>query len=217
MGGFVRLASLDGRNEKLSELPQFLPVELVAPDAQPDLLWDPMSRDVLAGPDVVARDVSVSDLPGVVERTLLLKSLKQKASLRAQNIRLLPGDDLHPKGSRVEIEVNDLVGRYLVLFDLAGNGAAQMLYPLGSDPPKRDNGQYTVPFYVREPFGADLIVAITANQRLDDVERLLKRSGRRLNADHVRGIAYPGGAAGSAPRLCRAFHVAVKAAITETT
>jgi hypothetical protein len=182
-GWALKLAALDGRNGPLNDLPKLVPVTLVAPNADPDLVWDSRSLDVLAGPDVVARNISASELPGVIERTLLLRSLKQRASLRAQPIRLLPGDDVHAKGTRVEIEIGQLKGRYLLLFDLAGNGAAQLLYPLGSDAPQRDDGDYSVGFQVREPFGADLIVAVTANRRLDDLEKLLKQSARRLNPD----------------------------------
>ncbi|MCW2285953.1 hypothetical protein M2323_003790 [Rhodoblastus acidophilus] len=178
----VTLAALDGRNDPLTDLPKLVSVALVAPSDDPDLVWDPVTRDVLAGPDIIARDISVSELAGVVERTVLLKALKRAAALHVQDIRLLPGDDLHRKGSRVEVEIGQLSGRYLLLFDLAGAGAAQLLYPLGSDPPRRDDGQYSVSLSVREPYGADLIVAISANQRLDELERLVKRSGRRLNA-----------------------------------
>ena len=37
-------------------------------------------------------------------------------------------------------------------------------------------------------FGADLIVAVTSNQRLDDLEKLLKQSTRRLNPDRLLAI-----------------------------
>ena len=180
-GDLVKLASLDGRALELGDLPKTLPVKLVAPSGDPDIVWDPNSHDVLSGGDVIAHDVSVADLAGVVDRTLVLDGLKRRAAQHAQDIRLLPGDDVHAKGTRVEIDVGKLNDRYLVLFDLAGNGAAQLLYPLGSDPPQRTDADYSAELQVREPFGADLIVAVTAKQRLGDLERLLQQSARRLD------------------------------------
>jgi uncharacterized caspase-like protein len=177
----IRVASMDGQNAALVTVAQQAQVALVAPNANPDLVWDPRTHDVLAGPDVIARNIDTSELSGVVERTLVLEWLKQRVASGAQTIRLLPGDNLHAKGTHVEIEVGDLTGRYLVLFNISGNGNVQMIYPLGSDPPQRIDPKYSVALQVREPFGADLIVAATANQRLTDLERLLRQSSRRIS------------------------------------
>jgi hypothetical protein len=177
----VRVASMDGQNAALVTVAQQAQVALVAPNANPDLVWDPRTHDVLAGADVIARNIDTSELSGVVERTLVLEWLKQRTASGAQTIRLLPGDNLHAKGTHVEIEVGDLTGRYLVLFNISGNGNVQMIYPLGSDPPQRIDPKYSVALQVREPFGADLIVAATANQRLTDLERLLRQSSRRIS------------------------------------
>jgi uncharacterized caspase-like protein len=180
-GPSIKLASLDGRLAPLSDLPKVAPVTLVAPNADPDLVWDPNSQDVLAGSDVIARNISVAGLPGVIERTVILNALKKSVALHAQPIRLLPGDDLHTRGSRIEIDLGELTGRNLVLFDLTGAGEAQLLYPLGSDPAQRTAPGYTLELQVREPFGADLIVAVTADQSLGSLVDLIKKSGRRLS------------------------------------
>jgi hypothetical protein len=187
-GGIVRLASLDGQVGPLAFLQQQGQVALVAPSANPDLVWDPRTRDVLAGPDVVARNISPAELPGVVERTVILEGLKQRAVRAAQAIRLLPSDELHTKGTRIEIDVGQLTRRYMVLFNLSGNGAVQLLYPLGSDPAQRTDPNYSVEFQVREPFGADIIVAVTAEQRMPDLERLLRQSSRRLSPDRLAEV-----------------------------
>lgn len=181
LGAMIRVASLDGQNAALVAVAQQGQVALVAPNANPDLLWDPRTHDVLAGSDVIARNIDTSDLSGVIERTMVLEWLKQRVASGAQTVRLLPGDNLHAKGTHVEIEVGDLTGRYLVLFNLSGNGNVQLLYPLGSDPPQRIDPKYSVALQVREPFGADLIVAATANQRLSELERLLRQSSRRIS------------------------------------
>jgi hypothetical protein len=187
-GAMIRVASLDGQNAALVAMAQQAQVALVAPNANPDLVWDPRTHDVLAGSDVIARNIDISDLSGVIERTLILEWLKQRVASGAQTVRLLPGDNLHAKGTHVEVEVGDLTGRYLVLFNLSGNGNVQMLYPLGSDPPQRIDPKYSVALQVREPFGADLIVAATANQRLSELERLLRQSSRRISPQKLADV-----------------------------
>ena len=95
---------------------------------------------------------------------------------------------MHSKGTRIEINVEQLTNRFLVLFNISGSGNVQLLYPLGSDAPQRTDPLYSVEFQVREPFGADHIVAITASGRLGELERLLKASGRRLSADRLAEV-----------------------------
>ncbi len=184
----IKVAALNGQNGLLADLQRKSPVTLVAPNANPDLVWDPRTNDVLEGADVIARNIAASELPGVVERTIALDRLKQRAARGAQAIRLLPSDELHTKGTRIEIEVEQLTDRYLVLFNLSGNGNVQLLYPLGSDPPKRSDPKYGVEFQVREPYGADLIIAITANQRLTELERLLRQSSRQISPERLSDV-----------------------------
>jgi hypothetical protein len=64
----------------------------------------------------------------------------------------------------------------------------QLLYPLGSDSPQRIDPKYSVALQVREPFGADLIVAATANQRLSELERLLRQSSRRISPQKLADV-----------------------------
>jgi hypothetical protein len=187
-GTTLRMASLDGQTAPLAFLQQQAQVALVSPNANPDLVWDPRTQDVLAGPDVIARNIAPSELPGVVERTIILEGLKQRAVRASQAIRLLPSDELHTKGTRIEIDVAELTNRYMVLFNLSGNGNIQLLYPLGSDPAQRRDPGYSVEFQVREPFGADIIVAATSDQRLVDLERLLRQSSRRLSPDRLSEV-----------------------------
>ena len=181
----IKLASLDGKATWFASLLQSQSFAIVPPTAQPDLVWDPRSRDVLAGSDVVARSIDPPDLAGVIEQLRVLERLKQRSVRAAQPIILLPSDQLHTKGMRVQIEVRDLTGRFLVLFNVSGTGAVQLLYPLGSDPPQPTDAVYSLELQVRDPFGAEHIVAVTAGQRLSDLEALLRQSSRRLNADRL--------------------------------
>lgn len=188
VGNLVKIAALDGKTSYFAGLSQQVAAIPVTPDASPDLVWDPRTRDVLSGPDIIARDVDPAGLPGVVERTLALSWLKQRATRASQAIRLMPGDQIHRKGTRIEVEVSQLDKRFLVLFNLSGNGAVQLLYPLGSDPPQRTTPNYNVEFQVREPFGSDEIIAVTSNQRLVELERLLAQSARHVNPDRLAEV-----------------------------
>lgn len=183
--GPIRIASLDGNSARLANLQKDQPVVVVDAKASPDLIWDSRTLDVLAGRDVVAHNVSVEDLPGVVDQALALAWLKQRGAQASQPVKLLPGDQLHTKGTRIEISVDQLSERFLVLFNLSGNGSAQLLYPLGSDPPQRFEPTYSVAFQVREPFGADHVVAVTSSKPLTELERTLRQSPRRLTAERL--------------------------------
>jgi len=92
----VRIAVLDGKADRLSDLTQRVAhFEVVPPSQEPDLVWDPTSGDVLAGPDVVARGIGAGDLPGIVDRVAALRTIKQFAAQAQQPIRALPDDRLH--------------------------------------------------------------------------------------------------------------------------
>ncbi len=177
--GAVLIASLDGRAERFAGLSIQTAFQVVEPGASPDLVWDPASRDVLAGGDVIARTVDRNDLPSIVERAALLRWLKQRAPNAPQSIRIVPDDRLHRKGSRVEVEIGDVGARGLVIFNVAGDGTVQLLYPIGSDPPVRSDAQYRLQLQVREPFGADQIVVVSSPRRLPDLEQALRQLDRR--------------------------------------
>lgn len=126
----VRIAALDGASAQLAGLtPLETPFEIVAPTQSPELIWDPRSGDVLSGGDVVSREVGKSDLPSVIDRAAAVRALKQIAARSVQPIRLLPDNKLHHLGAQVEVEIDQLTDRALLLFNVAGDGAVQLLYP----------------------------------------------------------------------------------------
>lgn len=173
-GAKVRVAALAGQGTRIQRFVLPVAFEVVDPKDRPDLVWDPGTKDVVSGGDVIARNVEVNDVPGVIERTSVVRSLRTVVAKSPQAIRLLPGDGLHRKGNRVEIEVKALRGRSLILFNIAGNGAVQLLFPAGNDRNQFEQDDFRLPLSVSEPFGADQVVAITSAQRLNDVERALR-------------------------------------------
>jgi hypothetical protein len=182
----IRIASLDGKGGRLLSLAkreaQFV---VVSPRDHPDLVWDPKSRDVLAGGDVIAYGAQEADLPSIIDRASAVRALKLMAAKAPQAIRLRPNDKLHRSGSRIEIEVSDVSGRSMVMFNIAGDGTVQTLYPVGSDPAVLKNATYRFPVQVREPFGSDQVVVITSAQRMSALEEVVRKLDRRRTAMQI--------------------------------
>jgi hypothetical protein len=158
------------------------PFDIVPPSQAPDLVWDAATGDVLAGADVIAYRVEKTDLPSVIDRAAAVRALKQLAAKAPQSIKVIPDDKLHRNESKVAVEIGSLSGRALVMFNIAGDGTVQMLYPVGSDPPVVRDADYRLPVRVRGPFGSDLVVAITSGQPMPMLEQALKPLNQRRTA-----------------------------------
>jgi hypothetical protein len=185
----IRLASSSGRSSALVGLsPLLTPFVVVAPDAGPDILWDPVAKEALSGGDKIALDVESSDLPGIVDRTAALRDIKTLVAASPQTIHLKPDASLHREGSRVDVEVADAKSRALILLDMAGNGTVQLLYPTPRDPPVLDSVSYHVAFKVRDPFGADEVIAITSDRKMVNLEAALRELDGRRGAGQLAAM-----------------------------
>jgi hypothetical protein len=179
----VRIAALDGKRDYFAGLaPRETPFEIVSPIDNPDLIWDPASRDVLAWGDVIAYRIDKNDLTSVVDRVAAVRDLKRMATAAPQPIKIAPDDGLHRNESLVNVEVGDIAGRSLVLFNIAGDGTVQLLYPIGSDAAVVEADKLSFPVKVKDPFGADQIVAVTSQQRLAALEQAVLQMNRRRSA-----------------------------------
>ena len=170
------LANLDAREARF---------EIVATMDNPDLVWDPASRDVLAGADVVARGIDRTDLPSVIDRLAAVNGFKRLATQGPQSVRVLPNDGLHRRDDRIDVQVSGVAQRSLLMFNIAGDGTVQTLYPIGSDPAVIATADYKFKVRVGEPFGADQVVAVTSSQPLGDLEQALKTMNQRRTAVEV--------------------------------
>ncbi len=194
----VRVAVLDGPNRQLAGIaPLNAKFEIVAPNQNPELIWDPRSGDVISGGDVVAHEVSREDLPGVIDRAAAVHTIKQYAARSVQPLRLLPDDKVHHLGSQVEVAIDQLNNRSLLLFDITGDGTVLLLYPQNaSESELISTSQYSLPIKVRGPFGADQIVAITAPQRMVELEQALSKMNARRTAGQLARLLAQDGDAG---------------------
>ncbi len=95
---------------------------------------------------------------------------------------MTPDDKVRRRDARLEVQVSDVAQRALLMFNIAGDGTIQALYPFGSDLPVIATADYKFPVVVGEPFGADQVVAITSSQRMVDLEQALKKMNQRRAA-----------------------------------
>jgi hypothetical protein len=176
----IRLAALDGKTSYFPSLKSHDSIfQTVQPTDNPDLIWDPATHDVISWGDVIAYGVETADLPTVIDRTAAIRTLKGMATNSPQVMRVSPDDQLHHNGEAINIELSDVAGRAVVLFNVSGDGTIQMLYPIGADASPARSASLRLPLRVREPFGAEQIVAVTSQQRMVDFEKVLQQLNRR--------------------------------------
>jgi len=186
----VRIASLDPLLGSISGLEQRdAPFQIIASTRSADLVWDPHSGDVLAHGDVIAHNLQKSDLPSVVDRWAAVSGIKHLASLGPQSIKVEPDDKLHHKDSKVVVDISGVADRALILFNIAGDGTVQALYPKRGDLPILPTANYQLPVVVRAPFGADQIVAVTAKDKMPALQRAIEElNDRRAPVSAVESI-----------------------------
>lgn len=186
----VRVAVAGDKRELLANLEAGqAPFEVVGTNENPDLVWDPTSREVLSSGDVISHDIDRSSIAAVIDRVAAVNGFKALASKGPQTIRVLPNDKVHHREERVEVQVSALSNRALLLFNITGDGLVQMLYPIGSDPRVITTPDYKFTVRVGEPLGADQVVAITSSQRLVDLEEALKKLNQRRAPVEVYRLA----------------------------
>lgn len=186
----IRLAALDGNSGYFSNFKsKDTAVKTVSPTDNPDLIWDPTSHDAIAWGDVVAYNVDAAELSTVVDRTAAIRELKRFSTKSPQVMRISPDDRRQRNNQTIEINLSDVAGRAVVLFNISGDGTTQLLYPLGSDASPVGTTNLRLPMRVREPFGAEQVVAITSSQRISDLEQVLSQlNGRRLPGQVIKSL-----------------------------
>jgi Caspase domain len=184
--GIVRVAVLGDQRDRLTNLEtREARFELVAAKDNPDLIWDPASLDVLTGGDVVARGIDRAGLGSVIDRVAAVNGFKRLAARAPQVIRILPDDKVHRRDARIDVSVSGVAQRSLLMFNIAGDGTVQTLYPIGSDPRIIAGADFKFQVRAGEPFGADQVVAISSAQHLNDLEEALRKMSQRRTAVEV--------------------------------
>jgi hypothetical protein len=125
---------------------------------------------------------TVTQWQALIDKKRLLNSLEKQFNMRLKpiNISLREGDKLHKQGEVLHFSIapgdkNEGLNA-LTLFNLAGNGELQFLYPLSDYGDRMEIRQfpYTLPpMKVSKPFGGDNIVAILCKSPVTDLHSLL--------------------------------------------
>jgi hypothetical protein len=172
----VRVAVLGNQRDLLASVEaREAHFEVVGTRDSPDMVWDPASLDVLAGGDVIARGIDRTALGGVIDRMAAVSGFKRLAARAPQAVRTLPDDRVHHRDARIDVQVAGMAQRSLVMFNIAGDGTVQALYPVSSDPRVIATPEHRFKVRVGEPFGADQVVAVTSGQRLGELEEAVKK------------------------------------------
>ena len=195
--GMTRLHVRDAGPEALAALRERLPdVRIVSDEESPDLVWDAERGEVITAlGDVASYKVDIETLPGVVRKWEAVRAIKALSARNSLRLRIDPHDGLHRRGARIAVRVEGLEGRWLTVFSLSGNGVVHHLHPTPRDPPKV---AADVPFRfeaeVTPPFGADHVVAVSADSPLDGLNtRLRELDGRKAATELASALAEASG------------------------
>jgi Caspase domain len=175
----IRIASLDGQSARMAGLKPHAAYDVVGPNTSPDLVWDPATHDVVSGGDVIAQNVDRDGLSSIIDRMAAIRWFKMRSAQAPQDMKVYPNDKLHRTGEQVEIAIHGLAGRSLILFNIAGDGTLQFLYPRGSDPPVIENSEQRIRLVVREPFGSEQVISVSAPQRQEELEQAVHQLDRQ--------------------------------------
>ena len=173
----LRLAIQNAGAEAAVAVQEQLPgVQLVRLEEFPDLIWDALARQVVAGiGDIVAHEVGVAGLSGVAGKWEAVRSIRAVSAAAGLRLRVIPDDGAHPNGHPIDVEIQGLTHPRLTLIGLSGNGEVHYLYPQHDDPPGVAVGRpFRVELQAEHPFGADHLVAVSAAVPLHSLNDELK-------------------------------------------
>jgi Caspase domain/Domain of unknown function (DUF4384) len=152
------------------------PYRIVGAAEDADLIWDVGKGEIYSGQgDLIADCRSASDIPAIVDRLAALNAISKLTEMNYQSIRLLPNDGRFHQGDVVTFRADGLANKYLILFDIFGDGTVRFLYPREkNDTPLIADENFSLPLRVGPPFGSDHVTAIVSNSRLEGLERSIR-------------------------------------------
>lgn len=174
-------------------------ISVVPVAAAPDLIWDAAHGQVVTGVgDVVAHEVDLTALPGVVGKWSTVRAIKRLSERASLRLRVHPHDGLHQWGSVIEVEIDGMQHPYLILVALSGNGTVHHLYPLPADPDRvATDRPYRLKLRVTPPFGADHVVAVSAANPMNGLNAELASLDGQRAAEAVAELLLAAEAAGT--------------------
>jgi hypothetical protein len=183
----VRVALMNGAASALAGIePYAAKIELVGANQEPDLVWDVAGGDVVSrAGDVIARKIGAREIAGVVDRTAALNAIAKMSEGRPQRIKVEPNDKHHRDGELVAFRAEGVQNKAVVLFNIASDGTVEFLYPIDRDRPIVDTATLELPLKVRDPYGAEYVVAVVSDRRLPELEAAIKAFDRTHSAGRI--------------------------------
>lgn len=181
----VRLAIVDGAPNAWATIDKGSAPLVAAQDpSSADLVWDVGRNEALGSGDLVMESVDGSMIGAIADRTWAVRRLRALSQSRVLSIRLASGGSVLTSGDAARVEADDLRGEHLTTFNIAADGAVQMLFPAAPDEkghcPDLLSDRWSCDLAVRPPFGADTIVALaTSSDPADFVAWLKTHHGKR--------------------------------------
>jgi hypothetical protein len=170
----VRLRIVGGDASKLNGLALGdTSFQIVGPGDQADLIWDVGKGEVHDGfGDLIAPCETAFEIPAIVDRLGAVNAIAKLTEMNYQNIRLLPNDRRFHQGEVVTFRAGGLMKKYLILFDISGDGMVRFLYPREKqDTALISNEDFSLLLKVGPPFGSDHVTAVVSDIRLEGLER----------------------------------------------
>jgi hypothetical protein len=165
----VRLAIVDGPSDAFASIEKrSTTLQLVADRDQAELVWDVGAKKAFAKGDTLMEGVDGSMIGWVADRVRALSRLQEVGSGRPLEIGLSSGGELLTPGHHASVQVLNLDGAKLVVFNIAADGTIQMQYPSAPDAKEACQdpaaGGWTCNLGVVAPFGVDTLVAVATAQ-----------------------------------------------------
>lgn len=146
------------------------------------------------GGDLVASQISGNEMRGLAEREVAFRRLLALSLDRPRQIRLQGGDKRYVLGERVVVDARRLEGprdeaEYYLLFNIAGSGQVQFLYPRRKangfredqeDPILLPSDRPLTQIEATPPAGTDLLVLVTSPKPLDGLTAELTKLHNRV-------------------------------------
>jgi hypothetical protein len=187
----VRLRIVGGDVTVLNGVPPGgTPFRFVSAGEEADLIWDLGKGEAYnAHGDLVAECRMASDIPSIVDGLGAVHTIAKLTELGYQNIRLLPNDGRFHQGEVVAFRASGLVNKYLILFNISGDGMVRFLYPREKQDVALivDEG-FSLPLKAGPPFGSDHVTAIVSDTRLDALERSINALDRQKSPSKLTSL-----------------------------
>ncbi|SFL13162.1 caspase family protein [Falsiroseomonas stagni] len=165
---------------------------LATDPAEAELIWRPAAREII-GPlgDLLSAEAGPPLLPAAVARQRAVRRVQAWVTAGAIEIRVERRDPpagpqtrsaaqrrnnaAHPRRTPLRLMLEGVRLPNLVVFNLAGDGTVQALYPNASERPVTPpDGRLVVDdIEVKPPFGADHVIAFAAERPLQDAAAAL--------------------------------------------